>query len=382
MATELARYRQIAEDLTSQIADGTLSPGQTLSPEPELARQYGVTRVTLRKAVDLLVAGGLVKRQQGRGTFVADNRHAAHASYLLYVGQTEEHFYKEFYCALNREAQTHHFAVASFFPHADESPRAAKHWQQLAAKARTVIYDIGMWEPLPSGIPATTPVLAFGRSPLPANKNTACCPAYHIFLDTRAAVRIATEHVLKLGHRRIAFITSGPMPGVHPLLGKPYADLPEYLGFQDALLHAGIAEEFVIGIPGPASEDEWEISYDATLRHFFSTLTDMPTAFVCDADFRAARLLAVMEEHGLRAPDDFSVVGLWNTPWCSITSPPLSSVSFSEEEVARLLVMLSQQPLPSSPVQLSVTPRLVERSSCGPKPEKAQNKPAKTSGPC
>ena len=79
-----------------------------------------------------------------------------------------------------------------------------------------------------------------------------------------------------------------------------------------------------------------------------------------------------MEERGLSAPGDFSVVGAWNTPWCSITSPPLSSMSFSEDEIAHLLVILSQQPMPAVKVELSVTPRLIERASSGRVPETLQ----------
>jgi len=372
MASANSRYRQIAEELSSQIMDGTLGPGTTFDTEPELARKFEVTRVTLRKAVDLLVAEGLVKRQQGRGTFVADNRHAAHPSYLLYVGQTEDHFFKSLYCALSREAQNHHLAVASFMTQANPSKQTTRHWERLAAKARAVVCDVALLNSLPQGIPEATPVLAFGRPVFPAQITLSHLLAYHILLDTRAAVRIATEQLLKLGHRRIAFITAGPMPGPHPLLGKPYPDMPEYLGFQDALLHAGITEELVVGIPAPLSEEEWEVSYDATLRRFLSTLSVLPTAFVCDADFRAARLLAVMEERGLTAPNDFSVVGVWNTPWCSITSPPLSSMSFSEDEIAHLLVILSQQPMPAVKVELSVTPRLIERVSSGRVPEPPQ----------
>jgi GntR family transcriptional regulator, arabinose operon transcriptional repressor len=366
MPNKVPRYRQIADELKSQIKESILVPGQTLPTEPELARKYSVTRVTLRKAVDMLVTEGLVKRQQGRGTFVADNRHATHPSYLLYVGPTEEHFFKEFYCALSRESQNKHLAVAAFHPQANLSPDAAQHWGRLIARARALICDVTLWPAVEASIPAATPVLAFGRP----DQGVASCrlPTYRILLDTRKAVRIATEHVLKLGHKRIAFITAGPMSGADPLLGKPYPDMPEFLGFQDALLPAGIFDGPVLGIPGPAKEDEWEVSYDAVLRHFLSSQPSIPTAFVCDADFRAARLLAVMEERGLHAPRDFSVVGLWNTPWCSITNPPLSSISFMEDEMAQLLVMLSQQPIPSAPVELAVTPRMIERASCGPAP--------------
>ena len=366
MASPLARYRQIADELTSAIKNGLLKPGETLPIEPDLAKQFAVSRMTLRKAVDQLVEEGLVKRQQGSGTFVTDNRHVAHPPYLLYLGQTKDHFFKDVYCALTREAQSHHLAVTAFDAHANLTPQASKHWLQLTTKALAVIHDEQLAHDLMLNIPKTTLVLDFGRQPLPGQISSSRTPDYHILLDTHAAVRIATEYLLKLGHRRIVFVTAGSISKPDTLLGKPYPTLPEYLGFQDALLHAGITEELVMGIAVPLWTQDWEKHYDAAIRQFLSQNPVMPTAFVCDADFRAVRLLSVMNERGLHAPEDFSVIGLWNTPWCNMTKPPLSSMSFSESEIARLLVMLSQQSLPADPVELSISPKLIQRGSCGP----------------
>jgi GntR family transcriptional regulator len=64
-------YRQIAEDLRRAIQAGTLARDQRLPSESELAARYGVTRMTVRQAVDPLVHSGLVVRRQGAGTFVA-----------------------------------------------------------------------------------------------------------------------------------------------------------------------------------------------------------------------------------------------------------------------------------------------------------------------
>jgi GntR family transcriptional regulator len=52
--------------------DGSLGPGASLPPEPDLAVRAGVSRFTVRQAVEHLVREGLVRRERGRGTFVAD----------------------------------------------------------------------------------------------------------------------------------------------------------------------------------------------------------------------------------------------------------------------------------------------------------------------
>jgi GntR family transcriptional regulator len=63
-------YRQIANHLYSEIANGTLAPGAPIGSEAELQQRFNVSRVTLRQAVGLLVEQGLIVRKQGKGTFV------------------------------------------------------------------------------------------------------------------------------------------------------------------------------------------------------------------------------------------------------------------------------------------------------------------------
>lgn len=63
-------YRQVEEHLTRQIHDGTFPPGSLLPSDGHLCAQYGVSRVTIRHALDNLVRNNLVRRQQGVGTFV------------------------------------------------------------------------------------------------------------------------------------------------------------------------------------------------------------------------------------------------------------------------------------------------------------------------
>jgi len=57
--------------LRDLIRGGTLSPGDQLPAEPELAKQFGISRPTLRAALSELIAGGLLIRRRGIGTFVS-----------------------------------------------------------------------------------------------------------------------------------------------------------------------------------------------------------------------------------------------------------------------------------------------------------------------
>ena len=65
-------YDQVAADIAADIASGALAPGARLPTEVELAAQYQVSRVTIRRAVKELSGRGLVVVSHGRGTFVAE----------------------------------------------------------------------------------------------------------------------------------------------------------------------------------------------------------------------------------------------------------------------------------------------------------------------
>ncbi len=64
-------YYQIVELFRRKIEQGELTPGEKLPTEMELSKSFGVSRVTLRQALSILKADGLLDRKQGNGTFVA-----------------------------------------------------------------------------------------------------------------------------------------------------------------------------------------------------------------------------------------------------------------------------------------------------------------------
>jgi GntR family transcriptional regulator, phosphonate transport system regulatory protein len=68
----VTRWRQIAESLAGEVSAGRF-PGGRLPTEPELAARFAVNRHTIRRAIAALAEQGLVRVEQGRGTFVADH---------------------------------------------------------------------------------------------------------------------------------------------------------------------------------------------------------------------------------------------------------------------------------------------------------------------
>jgi GntR family transcriptional regulator len=67
-------YYQLENLLREKITSGSFAPGEQLPTESDLIEQYNVSRITVRQALSALADEGLIERQQGRGTFVAQRK--------------------------------------------------------------------------------------------------------------------------------------------------------------------------------------------------------------------------------------------------------------------------------------------------------------------
>lgn len=64
-------YQQVADTLRREIAEGNYRVGERIPSEEALCEHFGVSRITVRAAIDLLAEAGLLRRRQGKGTFVS-----------------------------------------------------------------------------------------------------------------------------------------------------------------------------------------------------------------------------------------------------------------------------------------------------------------------
>lgn len=83
---EVSAYRMLARELRTEILQNRYAGGKLLPTEAELAEQHGVSRQTVRRAFQDLVAEGMVVRRPGRGTFVAERD----GQYLRQFGSVED----------------------------------------------------------------------------------------------------------------------------------------------------------------------------------------------------------------------------------------------------------------------------------------------------
>jgi len=83
MASPIPLYFQIQRILREQIETGQLKPGQKLPSEEELCKRFGVSRITIKRALEGLVAEDLLYRRRGKGTFVTEKEHKMQSFSLI-----------------------------------------------------------------------------------------------------------------------------------------------------------------------------------------------------------------------------------------------------------------------------------------------------------
>jgi LacI family transcriptional regulator len=191
--------------------------------------------------------------------------------------------------------------------------------------------------------------------------------------DDRTGGSLAGEHLLALGHWRVAQIV-GPQD-IEPFVRRA-------AGFRAALA-AGGGEE--IGEPGPGSVTP---TFEEGRRAMSGLLSRpvRPTAVFVPSDVMAVGALDAIAAAGLRCPEDVSVVGYNDVPMAGFVSPPLTTVEMQEEELgaeaARMALAAIEDPAaPRRRVELPA--RLVVRRSTGPAPGtvEADNGPPARSSP-
>ncbi|MCA0296128.1 MAG: LacI family DNA-binding transcriptional regulator [Actinobacteria bacterium] len=146
-----------------------------------------------------------------------------------------------------------------------------------------------------------------------------------ITIDDRAGARAAAQHVVDLGHRRVALLTSGygPEAGVvdGPLpdpAARTRVIAERMAGWLEALVPAGITP-LVVNQPDDYSDAP--LAAARLLAH-----PDRPTAVLCLTDVLALSVLAAATDAGLRVPEDVAVVGFDDHPLALRTRPALTTV--------------------------------------------------------
>lgn len=187
------------------------------------------------------------------------------------------------------------------------------------------------------------------------NRHTDPIPANAVVPDDYGGAMAATEHLVALGHRRIAHIAGSQDVSTGYMRRR---------GYVDALQRHGVAAD-----PRLLAEGSYREAGGYEAMRALLALDDPPTAVFAVNDLAAAGALRAMRDAGLRVPEDISLVGFNDLSSVTRTSPPLTTVRLPLRDMGvmaaqRLLALLLGEPMPREPQVVPVT--LVPRESTGP----------------
>ncbi|WP_433144209.1 LacI family DNA-binding transcriptional regulator [Actinomadura nitritigenes] len=170
--------------------------------------------------------------------------------------------------------------------------------------------------------------------------------------------RLAAEHLLDLGHTRVAVIA-----------GEPYASTgaDRTAGFLEHCRERGV------GVPPDAVvHSSFDTAGGRAAAERLLTGPHRPTAIFAVNDFAAIGALGAARDHGLRAGSDLAIMGYNDTPLAAELPIPLTSVAVPMREIGRRAMDLLSSVLRGQPVESErLAPELRPRASTGGQPEYA-----------
>jgi GntR family transcriptional regulator, arabinose operon transcriptional repressor len=362
MVSRKLKYRQVFETIEEGILSRRYQPGQKLPSEAALVEEFGTSRITVIRALRELQQKGVVQRRVGSGTYVTDG--AAASTSLLFgllipnLGETE--IFGPICQGMAESSQLHKHALlwgdTTPAPEAKEAETIELCRQYVAKKVAGVFFAPLEWTPQNDRInqavislleQAGIPIVLLDRCFLPYPKRG----RYDLVaIDHRRAGYIATEHLLKLGCQRVAFVAYAHSASTVEA---------RISGYREALFLAGARFE-------PSLVQRLVSDHTAELGRIMDSWK--PEAIVCANDRTAGQVMHSLIELNYQIPKDVRIVGIDDVQYANLLPVPLTTVHQPCREigVAAVAAMLERIASPDMPTRdILLDCRLVVRSSCG-----------------
>ena len=347
--------------LWREIHSGRLKKGERLPSEAELVRTFGASRITVGRAVRDLQRDGLVERRAGSGTYVSTARPLAALSFGLLIpdlGETE--IFEPVCLGMMASPLAHNHALVWGSPSGPSTSPSDRAWricrQYIDRRVAGVFFaplefasdqdDVN--QRIADALDAAgIPVVLLDRTITPYPRR-----GRHdlVGIDNRRAGHAITEHLLRLGSRRVAFVG---MPNAAPTVDAREA------GYREALYAAGLdIDRALIRRLDPASTAD----VDAFMK------SARPDAIVSANDRTAGKLMQVLLRLGHAIPRDVRMVGIDDVEFASLLPVPLTTLRQPTREIGdaalgAMLQRVARKDLPARDILLDC--RLVVRESCG-----------------
>ena len=305
-------YHHLKTAVKSGIESGSFPAGTMIPGEHRLTKMYNVSRTTVVKAISELVNEGVLYRITGKGTFVSPpSKTIKPKSIVGIVMPASGHIFGELASSIIRCLEDHdnHCVVVNF-----NGQNTSKIKSLIRTNPGALVIDAMYEFPIKLLETYSGQIIFINRYSHKERIN-----ASYYLSDFYQAGRIAADYFLSSGFEKILMATYKPFPGAAVLNNK-------IAGIKSALKAKDLPADNLVRVNWDKIDE-----IKAALNE-----AEKPAAVFADGDSRAKNVYRAAAELGLRLPEDVSVLGCNNTPWCDMLDPALSSLDMQEIKMAEL----------------------------------------------
>lgn len=337
------KYMQLKQEIMSWIVTAQFKPHDKLPSENEIGKQFEMSRQTVRQALGDLEQEGWLYREQGKGTFVSDQSVAERRSTSqgMTIGMITTHISDYIFPTIVRGVESSLRAVGARLLLASTDNEKDKEKDSLESMLREPLTGL-IIEPTKSaeGNPNFNYFLALEALKIPyimLNERYSDVDAPCLRVDDELGGFRAAEHLIKLGHSRIAgFFKTDDFQGVHRMRGFLRAHREHGLT---------VPPDYLLRY---SSEEKGDKPAQALSDMLQRELGQRPTAIICYNDELAVKMLDIVRQIGLAVPEDLSIIGFDDSNLATATEVKLTTVAhpkteMGEDAVALLLGMVEKQ---------------------------------------
>jgi GntR family transcriptional regulator of arabinose operon len=348
------KYEIVLEFIKEQILNKQITQGDKILSENELALKFGLSRFTVRHAIDILTNEGLVEKHHGIGTFVKIGHTGKKSSHVVGVITTylDDYIFPNIINGIDTVLSQNGFTISLGITY-------NKTEKELLCLKSMLQNDVDglIIEGTKSALPNVNIniINAFKKKDIPIifiNGIYSDVDCSYVVMDDEKGGMLATAHLLNNGHTKIGGIFK-----LDDIQGHK-----RYKGFVNSMRQNEIAinENAILWYSTEDVENIFSKDYDKIFIKYFEDCT----AIICYNDQIAVKTIEVLERNGKLIPEDISIISFDNSYLAEISSVKLSSIShvgnvMGETAANALLGVMSGK----KQVKLKLSSKLVERNS-------------------
>lgn len=360
-----AKYIMVINKIKEWIQTGKVKPGDKIYSENELSKMFQVSRHTIRQAIGELVHEGLLYREQGAGTFIAEQPETLSPSLPKpttsgkNIGIITTYISDYIFPSIIRGMESYLTSKGYSLFISSTNNEVEKEKQCLEAMLERNVDGLIIEPTKSSGYNPNIPYyLELEQRNIPylmINQYYSQLNPPYILMDDEKGGLLATEHLIELGHNKIIGIfKTDDLQGIYRMKGFINAFRNHRIPFQNDTVISYTTED----LPNVFHEK---------IEKLLAVPEQTPTGIVCYNDEIALKIIHILKAKGYRVPDDISIVGYDNSALAEASEVKITSINHPKVQLgldaAKWIVEAIEHPDTFEKPNVTYEPELIIRES-------------------